>query len=263
MRRGAGAGHGLFPQVLSISEINLGSLGLMEAFWLSGYIRIAAVGGEVSSDLMQRVASQTILFQGDSITDCGRAREEVDPNSGLGGGYVAELARHLHERQRELHPNIYNRGISGHRIVDLYARWRVDAINLRPDTISILVGVNDLLHGYMANNGVEVDRFEVVYRMLLQYTKEQLPEVQLVLLEPFLLEAGPVLESWVRKLTARREVVRRLAEAFQAHFVPLQDPFHEAAAKEGAKAWLHDGIHPTPEGHALIAREWLRVTGLA
>ncbi len=212
---------------------------------------------------MQLALGQTVLFQGDSITDCNRSHEVTEPNKGLGGGYVAHLAKHLQGAQPGGDLNIFNRGISGNRIVDLYARWRIDGLNLRPDTISILVGVNDLLHGYMHNNGVEADRFEAVYRMLLQYTREQLPDARIVLMEPFLLEAGPVIESWVRKLTPRREVVRRLADEFQTRFVPLQDRFHERAAKDGPKAWLHDGIHPTPEGHALIAREWLRVTGLA
>ena len=111
--------------------------------------------------------NQVILFQGDSITDCGRSREANVPNTGLGGGYPFMAAAHLLCAKAEDGLKFFNRGISGNRIVDLYARWKIDGLNLNPDVISILIGVNDTWHAFGSNNGVEVPRFEQFYRMLL------------------------------------------------------------------------------------------------
>ncbi|MCC5839630.1 MAG: SGNH/GDSL hydrolase family protein [Opitutales bacterium] len=205
-----------------------------------------------------------LLFQGDSITDCGRSPrdEEVPPNTGLGAGYPLILSSQLLERLPAKRLECFNRGISGNRIVDLYARWRIDAIKLRPDIISILIGVNDTWHAFKRDNGVEVDRYEQIFRLLLDYTRAQLPETRLVLLEPFALLTGEVQAEWIAEMKLRQEIVARLAGDFSAIFVPLQKPFEIAAADTGPTYWLHDGVHPTPAGHALIARAWLRATGL-
>lgn len=200
-----------------------------------------------------------LLFQGDSITDTGRNREQTQANVGsaLGTGYCHLIAAHL----LATHPNeglqIWNRGISGNRVVDLYARWRVDAINLQPDLISILIGVNDTWHGFMANNGVEVERYATVYRMLLEYTRQQLPQVQLALCEPFVLPCGVVTEGWITEMDQRRAVVRELAAAFDAVFVPFQSVLRDALRQAPADYWAADGVHPTPAGHRLLADCWL------
>lgn len=125
-------------------------------------------------------ANSIILFQGDSITDAKRNRDIPQANFGqaLGVGYCNYVAARLLRERPGDNLQFYNRGVSGDRIVDLYARWKVDAINLKPDVISLLVGVNDTWHEFSHHNGVEVDRYEVVYRMLLAYTKQQLPDVQ-------------------------------------------------------------------------------------
>ena len=121
------------------------------------------------------------MFQGDSITDCGRSREANVPNTGLGGGYPFMAAAHLLCAKAEDGLKFFNRGISGNRIVDLYARWKIDGLNLNPDVISILIGVNDTWHAFGSNNGVEVPRFEQFYRMLLEWTVQARPGVKLVL----------------------------------------------------------------------------------
>ncbi len=212
---------------------------------------------------MELKENSAVLFQGDSITDCGRDRNQEAPNAGLGGGYAARVAGDLLDARPALGLRFYNRGISGHRVVDLYARWRVDAVNLRPDVISILIGVNDTWHRFNRDNGVEVPRYAQVYRMLLDYTRECLPEARLVLMEPFVLPVGAVEPPWEDEMRQRRDAVRRIAEDYGAVFVPLQKPFEDAARRGGGPAhWLSDGVHPTPAGHALIAREWLRATGL-
>lgn len=208
-------------------------------------------------------AKATVLFQGDSITDCGRSRDNAQPNqyAALGYGYVNHVASHLLCERPGDGLKFYNRGISGNRVVDLYARWKVDAINLRPDLISILIGVNDTWHEYASRNGVEVDRYETVYRMLLELAQQQLPAVRLVLCEPFVLRCGVVEAAWVTEMKERQEVVRGLAKDFKADFVPFQQAFNTALAKAGPEYWTSDGVHPTAAGHSLMARTWLEAVG--
>lgn len=201
----------------------------------------------------------TILFQGDSITDTHRNREITTPNQGhaLGVGYVNQIASTLLRRNPTTNYAFYNRGISGNRIVDLYARWRIDAINLRPDVISILIGVNDTWHGFGSNNGVEVERYAQIYRMLLDYTRQQLPQTSLILCEPFVLPCGVVQPTWQEEMDQRRAVVKSLATEFDACFVPFQSHLDSVANTPSPDYWLWDGVHPTPAGHRLMAEVWL------
>jgi acyl-CoA thioesterase I len=203
--------------------------------------------------------NSTILFQGDSITDTGRNREIAEPNRGaaLGSGYVNLIAARLLQERPQDNLSFYNRGISGNRVTDLYARWKVDGINLQPDLISILIGVNDTWHEFMVGNGVEVDRYTTIYRMLLDYTKQRLPNVQLVLCEPFVLPCGVVTDGWIAEMDERRQVVRDLAGEFDAIFVPFQGVLDEALQQADPAYWAADGVHPTPAGHRLLADAWL------
>ena len=199
-----------------------------------------------------------ILFQGDSITDCGRRTSggcgyETD---GVGPGYPGLIkSRILCDNPGRDDILFENRAISGNRIVDLYARWKIDALNLKPDILSILVGVNDSVHE--ANgNGVEVPRAERIYRELLSWTRDILPHVQLVLLEPFTFPFG----EWARyadEVVQRAAYTRRLADEFNAIFIPLQSLFNEACRKTKPQHWSADGIHLTPAGHQLVADAWL------
>ena len=207
-------------------------------------------------------AGSTILFQGDSITDTQRNRDFNQPNHGdaLGRGYVNLIASTMLHRHPTHGLKFFNRGISGNRVVDLYARWRSDAINLAPDVISILIGVNDTWHRFRANNGVEVARYAQVYRMLLEYTLEQLPTVQLVLCEPFVLPCGVVEPAWQEEMAARQAVVKALSVEFGTHFVPFQAHFDQVANAPSPAYWLGDGVHPSPAGHHLMAEAWLEQT---
>ena len=200
--------------------------------------------------------SKTIVFQGDSITDFGRSRETDQPNAALGTGYVNLIAADLLYENPQADLRIFNRGISGNRIVDLYARWKVDALNLKPDLISILIGINDTWHEYSSGNGVEPERYEEVYRMLLAWTRRVLPETKLLLMEPFMLETGAADASWRPEVAARGRIVRKLAAEFGAEFLPLQQAFDEAAAQATNEHYLADGVHPAPAGHRLISRLW-------
>ncbi|MEI8248836.1 MAG: SGNH/GDSL hydrolase family protein [Lentisphaerota bacterium] len=204
--------------------------------------------------------NQVILFQGDSITDCGRSRDANVPNAGLGGGYPFMTAAHLLCAKAEDGFKFFNRGISGNRIVDLYARWKVDGLNLNPDVISILIGVNDTWHAFGSNNGVEVPRYEQFYRMLLEWTVQTRPEAKLVLCEPFVYVCGAVSPEWVPEINQRREVVCKMAKEFDAIFIPYQEIFDAALKRAPAEYWLCDGVHPTLAGHQLMSEAWLKAT---
>ncbi len=203
---------------------------------------------------------QVILFQGDSITDGARARNE-DPNHVLGHSYAYIIAAKLGHDLAENQPLFINRGVSGDRASDLYARWNEDAISLKPDIISILIGVNDAWRMMRGEPSGVTDRFERAYRHLLEETKEVLPAASLVLCEPFILNTGAPAadwESWNTLLTAYQQTVRKLAESFGAVFVPIQEALNQACEQAEPSYWLWDGVHPTAAGHELIALQWLK-----
>lgn len=201
---------------------------------------------------------KVILFQGDSITDCGRGRETAVPNLELGNGYVAQITARLLADQPAANFEILNRGISGNRVVDLYARWKTDGLNLKPDLISILIGVNDTWHEFMYRNGVEVPRYAEFYRRLLDWTLTERPKTKIILIEPFVLETGVVTKEWIKDIDARRKVVLALSEEFKAPLVPMQSIYTKATKKAPAAYWLSDGVHPTAAGHQLMTDAWLK-----
>ena len=202
-----------------------------------------------------------ILFYGDSITDAGRGKDIAEPNAQLGTTYVTYVAAKLLDRD-PVGYEIYNRGISGNRIVDLYARIKRDCWNLNPDVISILIGINDIWHELSASkNGVEIDRFENVYRMLLADTKKVLPDVKFILCEPFMLEGRATAEHLdeFSEVAEYANVVKKLAKEFDAELVLLQDMFTENGKKYGNATLLADGVHPTLAGGVMLGNEWLKV----
>ena len=209
---------------------------------------------------MRFAESATILFQGDSITDTGRARDQqgnANAAAALGLGYAHFIGAALLADYPGAKLRVFNRGISGNRIVDIFARWREDAINLQPALISILIGVNDTWHGFMYNGGVAVPKFERMYRMLLSETHEALPQTKLVLCEPFVLPCGVVKPEWVAEMKQRQKVVAKLAKEYKAVFVGFQGMFDRAMKEAPAEYWAADGVHPTPAGHMRMARTWL------
>ncbi|MBQ7651420.1 MAG: SGNH/GDSL hydrolase family protein [Victivallales bacterium] len=209
------------------------------------------------------MAKYTILFQGDSITDCGRSREENLPiGVGLGAGYPNLIAARLLASRTDIEWNIINRAISGNRVVDLYARWKLDALNLNPDLISIMIGVNDTWHEKARQNGVEVPRYARIYRELLQWTRDTLPNVKLVLMEPYVHVFGAVDQTWVDEINQRRDAVRQLATDFNAVFIPSQAILDKALERAPQEHWTKDGVHPTLAGHQLFADEWLKAVTL-
>lgn len=199
-----------------------------------------------------------ILFQGDSITDTGRDRNQAGANAGLGTGYALFIMAQLHADQPRAGLQFYNRGVSGNRIVDLYARIKSDAINLKPNVLSVLIGVNDTWHEFGGQNGVAVPKFERVYRDFLTEVRAALPQINFVLCEPFVLPCGVVTKDWILEMDQRRVVVKKLAGEFNAKFVPFQTMFDQAVKQAPPEYWAGDGVHPSPAGHMLMARTWLK-----
>ena len=200
-----------------------------------------------------------ILTYGDSITDMNRAYDTDGSVQSYGSGYVFFIAGELLSKAPDKF-EIINRGISGNRVVDLYARIKKDVWNLKPDVLSILIGVNDVWHEIGSRNGVEIDRFERVYRTLIKETLERLPDCKIMLLEPFVLKGAATEEKYSEFLQVKEyaKVVKKLAEEFRLVFVGLQNKFDEAAARYGADKYLYDGVHPDVAGAKLIADEWLK-----
>jgi lysophospholipase L1-like esterase len=202
----------------------------------------------------------TILYQGDSITDGNRTRNN-DWNHVMGHGYQYIIASKLWYDFPKRNLHFFNRGISGNKITDLAARWQKDTLEVKPDVLSILVGINDAFAFFNGNKDYSAVNYEKDYSALLQQTKQQLPNVKLVLCEPFILPVGKVKEKWNEysgELFKRQQAVKRLSEEHDAIFVGFQTAFNKALSKAPAEYWIWDGIHPMPAGHELMAREWLK-----
>ncbi len=208
--------------------------------------------------------SKLILFQGDSITDCERNRTY---SSLPGMGYPTLVKARLGFE----YPGEYqflNKGVSGNRIVDVYARIKNDIINLKPDYLSILIGVNDVWHELDGvHNGVAAPKFELIYDLLITEIREALPDVKIMLLAPFVLEGNATQntdsepdrwETFRTETALRAAATKRIAEKHGLPFVELQSKFEALCEKAPADYWLTDGVHPHTMGHELIAREWIK-----
>ena len=211
----------------------------------------------------------TVMFTGDSITDCFRLETE----DGLGHGYPLRIAGEWGLRHPDRPVTWLNTGIRGHRVADLRARWQADVLDARPDVVSILVGVNDMGWSTLDPDGrvIPVDEFEAGYDGLLAPLAEA--GVELILIEPFLLpiagemRAGRLAvligeaerEQWRADLDPKIQAVRRLARKYRAKLLAADGMFAELAATTGSEHWAADGIHPTPAGHAALAAAWLRL----
>lgn len=202
-----------------------------------------------------------VLFQGDSITDAGRSRSNYYPNSnsGMGMGYVQHTATHIMGKHPEVDWRIYNRGISGHKVFQLANRWEDDALQLQPDVLSILIGVNDFWHTLSHNYQGTVETYEKDLVKLLERTKKRLPKVKLLIGEPFFCDDGTAIatEKWRAKFPAYQTAAQKVANQFDAVFIPYQKVFNDARKTAPTSYWCPDGVHPSMAGNYLMAKAWV------
>jgi lysophospholipase L1-like esterase len=198
-----------------------------------------------------------LLFIGDSITDMKWGRNEKDRNHYLGHSYVYLIASRLGVDMPQARLEFFNRGISGNKVSDLKARWQKDAINMKPDLLSILIGVNDV------SRGGTLKQWETDYRFILDASRKAKADLPLVLLDPFVLRSGRLKipeawEKWRAKVDKYGAIVAQLANDYDAIHVKTQKVFDAAAKAVSPGQWIWDGVHPLPQGHELIARNWLQ-----
>lgn len=200
-----------------------------------------------------------ILFQGDSITDAGRSRFTIGPNSpqGMGAGYPRLIADCLLKTSPDHSLQFYNRGVSGDRIQDLAQRWEHDSLRLVPDLISTLIGVNDTWNYLYTGLGSDPEVFKEIYRQMLNDTRGLLPDISLVICDPFVLLTGEVTEEWIEDISKRQSYIRELAGEFDGILVPFQSALDQANKNIPAHRLLEDGVHPTHQGHQVLADCWL------
>jgi len=208
-------------------------------------------------NIIKKSKKKTILFQGDSVTDCARcdvSAQILDSTGGLGAGYAFIASAKLQAEQPACGWTFLNRGIGGNKVADLLARWRCDALSLKPNVISILIGVNDCAHRV----GEGYDIFEKVFRLLIEMTRSELPSTSLVLCEPFARETESFPKHHLAMLKDYSRIVRNLATENECLFVPFQELFDDLFREAPGEHWLPDGVHPSAVAHFRMADFWLK-----
>jgi lysophospholipase L1-like esterase len=204
----------------------------------------------------------TILLQGDSITDAGRNRkDEAIPNlsSQLGAGYALFTAASILANHPDKNLSLYNRGISGNKVFQLAERWEKDCLELQPNILSILIGVNDFWHTKNGNYQGTIETYATDYQKLISETKSALPNVKIIILEPFIIHGGTALDNtWENDFAPYRNAAKKIATNNGLIFVPLQSVFNEALKHASAAYWGKDGVHPSVAGAQLMAQAWLK-----
>jgi lysophospholipase L1-like esterase len=209
----------------------------------------------------------TVMFTGDSATDCQR----LDSEDGLGFGYPPRIAGEWGLRHPDRPVTWLNSGVAGNKVMDLEARWQTDVLDARPDVVSILVGMNDVgWHSYDPDGHViPLEDFAAGYDRLLAPLAET--GAELILIEPFLLPISGLVEvgdthlgeadrrMWRADLDPKIQAVRELAHRYGAHLLAADGMFAALATSAGPEHWAADGVHPTPAGHAALAAAWLRL----
>ena len=245
-----------FLEKLSITAAT--TLAVSSVLGASGCSSLQGDPAEPSAKLAHKQDS-TILFQGDSITDAGRnrrAEKRANDAGALGRGYAFLAASQLLAENPDIQLQIYNRGISGNKVFQLRDRWDKDCLALMPDILSILIGVNDIWHGLNGKYDGTADTYAKDYRALVARTQRELPGVELVICEPFVLRCGAVNETWFPEFDRYRAAARDIATDAQALFVPFQSMFDIAIEHAQPSHWAADGVHPTMAGSYLMAQTW-------
>jgi len=205
------------------------------------------------------LAGKTIVFQGDSITDGGRQKDQLGPNGrgALGSTYPLLISAQVLGSQGEQGTKFYNRGISGHKVFQLAERWEVDCLDLKPDILTILIGVNDFWHMVNGKYDGTTEIYERDFMALIERTKAALPNVKIIIAEPFAVAGGrAITERWDNEFPAYQAAAKRVAEAHGTQWIATQALFDAALERGSVDHWCPDGVHPSPAGHHLMAEAW-------
>lgn len=201
-----------------------------------------------------------VLFQGDSITDAGRKKDSLEVNNAaaLGSGYAMIAASGLLFNYADKNLKIYNRGISGNKVYQLADRWQKDALDIKPNVLSILVGVNDFWHTLTNGYKGTIQTYNNDLKALLDKTKQNLPNVKLIIGEPYAVKGiKSVDEKWYPAFDEYRKSAREIADSYDAVFIPYQSIYDKAQKSAAGVYWTGDGVHPTLAGAHLMAHAWL------
>jgi len=236
------------------------SLGSLAAITLPSLVTGAPSEKEVKAKKITLKKGAVILFQGDSITDAGRKRDKKEPNDtgALGTGYAFLAAAALLKEFPDRNLQIFNKGISGNKVYQLAERWDEDCLNIKPDVLSILIGVNDFWHTLSGNYKGTIKTYKDDLTALLDRTKQKLPDVQLIIGEPFALTGiKAVDDKWYPTFNEYRAAAKELGEKYGAAWVPYQSVFDKATKSAPGVYWTGDGVHPSIAGAELMAAAWL------
>jgi lysophospholipase L1-like esterase len=248
----------LFGNIRRRSFIKKASLGGVAAISIPEIVSAAFAVEKINKITLKK--DDVILFQGDSITDAGRKRDSTDVNnySALGSGYAFLVASELLVQHPDKTLKIYNKGVGGNKVFQLAERWDADCLDIKPNVLSIMIGVNDFWHTLSHNYTGTVQTYQTDLKALLDRTKKQLPDVKLIIGEPFGVSGiKAVNEKWYPAFNDYRKVARELADQAGAVFVPYQAVFDKAQKAAPGVYWTGDGVHPTLAGSRLMAQAWL------
>lgn len=201
--------------------------------------------------------NDVVLFQGDSVTDCGRNREDVYD---LGVGYPMVISSILYHRLAGMNVKFINRGVSGDRSCDLVARWRTDCLDLKPTVVSILIGINDTWRRFDRDDPTSVEDYEKNYRTILDQTKKT--GARMIIMEPFVLPNPADRKEWRADLDPKIHVARKLAKEYGAILVPTDGLMNAGFVATPDTYYSKDGVHPSYAGHGLVAEAWCRAVGI-
>jgi len=244
------------------SFIKTASVGTLASMALSLPQIVSATVAENGIKKVRIDKNDIILFQGDSITDWGRDHTKTTPNntSSLGTGYVLLASGQLLIKYPGNNLQIYNKGISGNKVYQLAERWDADALNLNPNILSIHIGVNDFWHTISNGYKGTIETYITDYHTLLDRTKKALPNVKLVICEPFAVKGVKAVDDrWYPTFDLFRKAAKDIANEYNAAFVPYQAAFDKALELAPGNYWTLDGVHPSIAGEALMAKTWMEI----